>query len=209
VEDVSLRFQIAALRKALGDSPADRYIMNVSGRGYCLVGTSAQPSSQRPPAQKTTRCPLPVAPMRIVGREVDVQDICAKTISDRFVTVVGPGGIGKTTVAVFAAHRLISEFNDEVVFVDLGPVGAASLVPGIVGSALGLVANAQDPDQALLDFLRDRSLLLVIDNCEHLINAVAILAERIVKEAPSIHILATSRDLTRRGTPCGCPGETE
>jgi predicted ATPase len=112
----------------------------------------------------------------------------------RFVSVVGPGGMGKTTVAVSVANALLDGFKGSAFFVDLGALTDPHLVPTAVASALGFMVGAQDPLVSLPAFLGDKKILLVLDNCEHVIGAAAALAERIVSAAPQTHILATSRE---------------
>lgn len=123
--------------------------------------------------------------------------LLSQMMARRFVSIVGPGGVGKTTVAVAVAHALVEVFHGAVVFVDLGALADPRLVPTAVASSLGLAMKSQDPLLSLLDFLRDRRILLVLDNCEHLIDAAAQLGERVVDEAPQAHILATSREALR------------
>jgi predicted ATPase len=112
----------------------------------------------------------------------------------RFVSIVGPGGVGKTTVAISVAHTLVDGFHDAVFFIDLAALTDPQLVPTAVASALGLTVQSQDPLAGLLAFIGDRKILLVLDNCEHVIGVAAALAERVVSEAPQAHILATSRE---------------
>ncbi|KJC54473.1 hypothetical protein UP10_40550, partial [Bradyrhizobium sp. LTSPM299] len=115
----------------------------------------------------------------------------------RFVSIVGPGGIGKTTVAISIAHTLSDGFHDAVFFIDLAALTDPELVPTAIASALGFAVQTQDPVVGLLAFIGDRRILLVLDNCEHVIGVAAALAERIVSEAPQAHILATSREALR------------
>jgi predicted ATPase len=105
--------------------------------------------------------------------------------------------LGKTTVADSVAHALFDGFNGAVFFVDLGALTDPQLVPTAVVSALGFMAQAQGPFLSLLAFLGTKGILLVLDNCEHVIAAAAALAERVVAEAPQAHILATSREALR------------
>ncbi|MGA2999013.1 ATP-binding protein [Bradyrhizobium sp.] len=115
----------------------------------------------------------------------------------RFVSVVGPGGVGKTTVAISVAHALIDGFHDAVFFIDLAALTDPQLVPTAIASALGFIVQTQDPLVGLLAFIGDRKILLVLDSCEHVIGVAAALAERVVSEAPQTHILATSREALR------------
>jgi predicted ATPase/DNA-binding winged helix-turn-helix (wHTH) protein len=198
VDEGSLRFHVSALRKALGQCRSGtHYVTNVSGRGYCFVGPISRAAS--PPAlprNSLARFPtgLPASPLKMVGRDETVRLISEQLITRRFLTIVGPGGIGKTTVATAVSHAMLTAFDDAVHYVDFGPLYNTSLVPGIIASTVGLPADFDDPVAALPIFLRDKRMLLVLDNCEHLIETIAPLAERIFQESPEVHILATSRE---------------
>ncbi|MGH8136655.1 MAG: ATP-binding protein [Steroidobacteraceae bacterium] len=133
----------------------------------------------------------------MVGREETVRTIAAELIAERFVTVVGPGGMGKTTVAVAVAHAMLEEFADAVCFVDLGALLDSRLVAATVASSLGLTIQTGDVVPTLLECLRTLRILLVLDNCEHVIDATATLAELSFREAAGVHILATSREALR------------
>jgi predicted ATPase/DNA-binding winged helix-turn-helix (wHTH) protein len=203
VEEANLRVHVAGLRKALGDGhDGARYVANVPGRGYCFVAPVTRSASQRSllPAQPvvTDRLrKLPARLTRMIGRDDTVRGLSAQLRTRRFVSIVGPGGMGKTTVAVWIAHALIDDFKGAVFFVDLGALTDPGLVPTAVASALGIMVQAQDPFLSLLAFLGKRRVLLVLDNCEHVIDAAAALAERVVSEAPQANILATSREALR------------
>jgi predicted ATPase/DNA-binding winged helix-turn-helix (wHTH) protein len=198
VDEGSLRFHVLALRKALGQRRSGtRYVSNVSGRGYCFVAPISRAAS--PPAilsNSLAHLPvgLPPSPTRMVGRSEAVELISEELIARRFLTIVGPGGIGKTTVAITVSHSMLAAFDGAVHYVDFGPLGTPSLVPDMVASTVGLPGNFDDPLAALPAFLRNRRMLLVLDSCEHLIETIAPLAERIFREAPEVHILATSRE---------------
>jgi predicted ATPase len=133
----------------------------------------------------------------MVGRDEAVRTIAADLIADRFVTVIGPGGMGKTTVAVSVSHVLLEEFAGAVCFVDVVDITDPKLVATTVASKLGLTIQTNEVLPALMLCLRTLRILLVLDNCEHVIDAVATLAERIFQEAPGVHILATSREAMR------------
>jgi predicted ATPase/DNA-binding winged helix-turn-helix (wHTH) protein len=200
VEEANLRFQMAALRKALGDGrDGARYISNISGRGYCFVAPVTRSRTARtvPVTGITTTervKKLPPRPARMVGRDDTVRSLAEQLQRWRFVSIVGPGGVGKTTVAISVAHALIDGFHGAVFFIDLAALTDPQLVPTAVASALGFMVQAQDPLVALLAFIGDRKILLVLDNCEHVIGVTAALAERVVSETPQAHILATSRE---------------
>ncbi|WP_063686551.1 ATP-binding protein [Bradyrhizobium stylosanthis] len=203
VEETNLRFHIAALRKALGDGKdGARYITTLSGRGYCFVApiSQAEPSAKPAPAAPRTELPpvkLPNRLQRMVGRDEEVAAISDKLITMRFVTIAGPGGVGKTAVAVAIAHDLLETFSDAAHFVDLAALSDPELVITSILLMLGLPAQADDPLPALLAHIRDKRMLLILDNCEHVIAAVAPLAAAIFHAAPHVHILATSREALR------------
>ena len=203
VEEANLRFQMAALRKALGDGrDGARYISNISGRGYCFVApvtrstaTRTVPVTAIATTERVQR--LPPRPARMVGRDDTVRSLAQQIQMWRFVSIVGPGGVGKTTVAISVAHKLSDGFHDAVFFIDLAALTDPRLVPTAVASALGLMVQTQDPLVGLLAFIGDRKILLVLDSCEHVIGVAAALAERVVSDAPQTHVLATSREALR------------
>ena len=203
VEGTNLRAHITALRKALGDGrDGARYISNVAGRGYSFVAPVTRSSARQmvpaagiTPAERVQK--LPPRLTRMVGRDDTVRALAQQLQMRRFVSIVGPGGVGKTTVAISVAHALVDGFHDAVFFIDLAALTDPQLVPTAVASALGLMVQTQDPVAGLLAFIGDRKILLVLDNCEHVIGVAAALAERVVSEAPQAHILVTSREALR------------
>ncbi|UPK37200.1 helix-turn-helix transcriptional regulator [Bradyrhizobium sp. 186] len=203
VDEANLRVHVAGLRKALGEGrDGARFITNVSGRGYCFVAPVTRLATQRPAPQvrkvvSDRLRQLPAQLARMVGRDDTVRALSAQLLTRRLVSIVGPGGMGKTTVAVSIAHALIDDFDGAVFFVDLGALTDPSLVPTAVASALGLMIQAQDPLLSLLAFLGDRRALLLLDSCEHVIEAAAALAEPVVSAGPQVHILTTSREALR------------
>jgi predicted ATPase/DNA-binding winged helix-turn-helix (wHTH) protein len=202
VDEGNLRFHIAALRRALEDGQSGaRYVTTIAGRGYCFVAPISRSNApRRPSAEGVFRDQshkLPAHLKRMVGRDETVEKISALLVAERFVTIVGPGGIGKTTVAISASHALLEDFEGAVHFFDLGPLNDPLLVPSAVASMLGLQVQSNDPTPSLISFLRDKRLLLLLDSCEHVIETAAALTERIFEEAPQVHILATSRESLR------------
>ncbi|HEX5655657.1 MAG TPA: AAA family ATPase, partial [Polyangiales bacterium] len=117
--------------------------------------------------------------------------------TSRLISIVGAGGVGKTTVALAVAERAIGAFVDGVWLVDFAPLREPSLVPHAIASALGLVVHSANVLAALSRFVRDRQLLLVLDNCEHMLPAIAACVERLLPEAPDVHVLTTSRAALR------------
>jgi len=203
VEEGSLRFHIASLRAALGDGKdGARYIATLAGRGYCFVAPISRPAEgSHEPAEVAVPVSaatfLPGRLMRMVGRAEGIVLVTAELVASRFVTIVGSGGVGKTTVAVAVAHDLLTAFDGAVLFFDLGMLSDPAMVPASLASMLGLSVQSADPLPGLIAYLRHRRLLLILDNCEHLIEAAATLAEGIFTAAPQVTILATSREALR------------
>ncbi|QDW37858.1 hypothetical protein FFI89_012260 [Bradyrhizobium sp. KBS0727] len=195
-EQVSLRVHISALRKALDQSdPGRRYIANVPGRGYSFVVPVTSLSS--PTSGDPARSRLPARLMRMLGRRDALTAIQMKLTEQRFVTIVGPGGIGKTTLAVAAAHEMSAAFNGHIHFVDLGALGTAALVAPAVATALGVSVQTSNVVPALIDRLGERPALIVLDCCEHLVDGASAVAEELFRHVPTLHLLATSREAMR------------
>ena len=204
VEEINLRVHIAEVRKALGDGKEGaRYITNIPSRGYCFVAPVQRIADASPavsiPVQVpgVSEMPTPVLPHRLermIGRDDVVREISQRLLSERFITLRGPGGIGKTTVAIALAHELSAQFDGQVRFLDFSMVKDAALVAGTIAWALGLVVHHSDPTDSIVGYLRSRRLLLVLDSCEHVVEAIAGMAERIHQQAPGVSILVTSRE---------------
>jgi predicted ATPase/DNA-binding winged helix-turn-helix (wHTH) protein len=202
VEEGSLRFHVASLRKALGDGQdGARYITTLPGRGYCFVApvspTSGASDDGPVVAAHFPHANLPSRLGRMVGRDDDVLKLSARLNASRFVTIVGAGGVGKTTVAIAVGHHLVDAFSGAVLFVDLGMLGDPGLVTTAMASMLGLSVQSNDATPNLVAYLRDKRILLILDTCEHVVDVVASLAASIIDAAPQVHILATSREALR------------
>lgn len=198
VEDINLRVHMAALRKALGDGQnGQRYIVTVAQRGYSFVAPILLDSLEQKPAAAVARHNLPLRRTRMIGRQPVVDHLIAQLPRRRCITLVGPGGIGKTTVALRVAEQLIGQYRDGIRLVDLAPIAEPALIGTHLAALLDLSAPDGDAQGCLVDGLRERQMLLVIDNCEHLIDAIASLSEQILRGAPKVHILATSRESLR------------
>jgi predicted ATPase/DNA-binding winged helix-turn-helix (wHTH) protein len=213
VDEGSLRFHITGLRKALGSVGAS-CIKNVPGRGYCFAAAPASAETLAPSlAGHTSRSRLlPPRVSKLFGRADAIEKISADIAQHGVVTIVGPGGIGKTSVALDIGHRHVAARGDQVFFVDFGVLTDVQLVASAIVSALGLTVNSEDPIPSMLAFLREQRALLILDSCEHVLDVLAPLIERIAHEAPESRILATSREALRieservfRLFPLNCP----
>src|SRR5713101_5991243 len=199
VEDANLKIQVSALRRALGDGQGGRrYIATIPGRGYNFVAPVRfeKPPQAPPPATIASAAAhnLPLAATRMIGREEAVATLVSRLSRDRLLTIVGPGGIGKTTVALAVAERMIADYEHGVWLVDLAPLGDPRLVPSTVATVLGLEIHTENPLPGLVAALRDRRMLLLLDNCEHVIDAAASVATAVLTGVPRVNILATSRE---------------
>ena len=199
VEENNLQAQIAALRKALGE---DReLIRTIPGRGYHFAGeVHVRGSANSEPQAILTNLPEHVTDL--IGREALLSDLRRLLSSRRFVTLVGVGGIGKTRVAQEVARRMLETKRDGVWFVDLAPIADPALVPAAVATTIGLVLpGAAITPERIATSIRSKSLVLVLDNCEHVIDSAARLAEAVLLMGHETVLLATSRE------PLGADGE--
>jgi len=202
VDEGNLRTQVALLRKVLRDGEGStRYLMTVPGRGYRFIAplsTKDAPKSIEPRAPPTEPTPgLPGRLTRLIGRADAVNDIAGRLSRHRFVTIVGPGGIGKTSVALAVAEQANTSYEDGIYFVDCAPLSGTSLVARKLASALALEIAEDDPSRGLVAFLRGKRMLIVLDCCERVLQAAAVLVENLLKGAAGVGILATSREPLR------------
>lgn len=150
------------------------------------------------PAGETKRDNLPLQLTRLIGRESDVRDAQALVNTHRLVTLVGAGGVGKTRLALAVAQELRDHFSNGVWWVDLAPLSNDALILQSIASALGVRESSGAPLlESLSTFLKGKSLLLVLDNCEHLIPSARGIAETLLRSSPQLRILATSRQTLR------------
>ncbi|MGK9282323.1 alpha/beta fold hydrolase [Sinorhizobium meliloti] len=197
VEESNLRAQIALLRKVLGDDQtAPRYVVSVPSRGYRFVAPVTRMPLE-PAAGELVDNNLPKQLTQVIGREEAIKIVEGRFQRFRIVTIVGPGGMGKTTVGIRVAAQLLSSHKDGICFLDLAPITNPQLLPSILASALRLTETSDDPTRSLIGFLRGKRMLIVFDSCEHILEDAARLAETLLREAPEVAILATSREALR------------
>jgi predicted ATPase/DNA-binding winged helix-turn-helix (wHTH) protein len=207
VEENNLAFHISALRKAFA---ADRgLIRTVSGRGYQLTGEirtvsegpdvpttaamrEATPASIRP----ATNLPEPIS--ELIGRDAQLDEVLTLSDTQRLVTLAGAGGIGKTRLGFEVARHQLRNFSDGVWAVELAPLSDPDLVPETVATALGVeLTSGTTSPQSVAYAVRSRQLMLLLDNCEHVIDAAARMAEALLRVNPAARVIATSREPLR------------
>ncbi|MCP8882335.1 helix-turn-helix transcriptional regulator [Devosia sp. XJ19-1] len=199
IDESSLRVHMSALRKALGDGQSGaRYIINEHGRGYRFVGRTERRSMDARPA-KALAPPhaLPAQIVRMLGREDAVRSLSAAMQRSRLVTIAGPGGIGKSTLAIAWAERHAENFRDGVRFIDLLPINNVESAVRWISAVLGVTSSGATNPQQLAATVQGGEMLIVLDNCEHLIDFVTELVEALLAGAPEVHVLATSRETLR------------
>ena len=197
VEENNLSVQVSSLRKLFGPAA----VSTVSGRGYRFALTLGGAPAAAPAAVllQPAAWQLPAALPSLHGREADLAALAFLLSRHRLVTLVGAGGIGKTRLAQAAAAAALPQFAGGACWVDLSPLeDPALLLPG-VALALGVPLAAQDSGPTLAARLGTQPMLLVLDNCEHLLHALAPLAAALLQGAPALHLLATSQEPLRVG----------
>lgn len=199
VDDGTLRAHVSKLRNALGRTQGGASLIRTeSGRGYRLaapITLEAHPSAAVQEPRTPEGVPQPLS--SLIGREAAINHLAALVQQNRLVTVAGAGGIGKTRLAQAVSIRLERDFPDGVVFVDLASVAEPEWVPTAVATALGKVVLSGNPTEMLVAALKDRRVLILLDNCEHLVDAAALFCETVARGAPRVRIIATSREMLR------------
>ncbi len=201
VHESNLKVNIAALRRALPRTASGlSCIATVTGRGYRFVAPlRIYGGDQRQLSLDPVKAPsseLPRLP-EVVGRDDAVSELAARLLESRLLTVVGPAGVGKTTVAVAVAKSLLDDYRDGVCFVDLAVIGDPQLVDVTIAASLGIGGKWANTLAGIVEALRSHEMLLVLDNCEHVISTASAIAEHLTLALPGLHIIATSREPLR------------
>lgn len=195
VQEANLKVTVAYLRRALrAYEPGADYIKNVIGRGYWLDVDAA---SDLGSAGTVAGNLAPIPDLGdIVGRSSEIAELEDGVAAHRLVTVVGAGGIGKTTIVQAAARRLQAEGATKVTFVDFSRISNEDYVASSLAAALG-ISCGQDSLQAITSILAKEKMLLIFDTCEHVLSAIIHICEVILARTRHVRILATSRQLLR------------
>ena len=194
IEENNLQVHVSALRKLLG--PAT--IATIPGRGYRFTATlaslarGADDALHAKPARRSTD--REVDEPTLFGRDQDFKAVSGLVIAHRLVTLVGAGGIGKTVLAHAVARSLNAAFSHGVWVVDLAPLTDATPLAAVVAGALQLTLGHGEVSTALAEAVKARHMLIVLDNCEHLVQSAALLVATLMQAAPRLHLLATSQE---------------
>ena len=222
VEENNLTTQVATVRRALGCGVDGRqFIVTVPGRGYRFIeAVVPEVQDAAPPAPPSVAAPqpaevpalpepaavaapsipperhnLPAESSSFIGRETELAEIAQRLRTRALVTIAGPGGVGKTRAALKLGAELLPRFQDGVWLVELAPLAAPSMVAEAVCRVLGAQgASGRDPLDVAVGFLRQKRMLLILDNCEHVLQGAADLAAAVGRACPALHILATSQE---------------
>lgn len=200
VEENTLQVHVSSLRKLLGPG----YIATVHGRGYKYVGPMPQSvvAETMDSVRPSEKGNVPDYRPECIAREEELASLAAFLGKHRITSIVGPGGVGKTTLAIEAVARQTGLFNGGVWIVDLAPVGDPAHVASTIGQTLGMLTRKSTSiENELAEYLRAEELLLVLDNCEHLLNTVSEVLKVLLARAPRVKVLATSQ------VPLGLPEE--
>ena len=202
IDDSNLKVQMAALRRSLGDGEDERrFIETVTGRGYVFVApvdlSDAHAASDLTEAAGTRRHNLPTNRPSLIGREADLAALTRLLSEHRLVTVVGPPGVGKTAVAIAAAEHRVEAHLGGVWLVDWSDATSAEEAAGAIAHSLGLAPHTAAVCSEVVRAVRDQHLLLVLDNCEHILEIAGEFIRGLIDNAPDVKILATSREILR------------
>jgi predicted ATPase/DNA-binding winged helix-turn-helix (wHTH) protein len=207
VEENNLQVQVSALRRMFqAVDGSERYLVTVAGRGYRfvapvrypvaaaeVVGTPASIQGETAAPRALNNLPQPLTDL--IGRDADRETVMSRLTAHRLVTLTGPGGVGKSRLAIEVGRTASSRFADGVWFAELAPLAEDQLVFSVIAEALRAVSTGASADlDALCGVLRDRHLLLILDNCEHVLAEASRVVETLLRACPRLFVLATSRE---------------
>ncbi len=210
VEENNIQVHVSALRKVLATAgDGERFLLTVAGRGYRFVApVVCESATQLPtpsagetataaatPATRAAGNNLPQQLTSLIGRDADLAEIAVQLDGHRLVTLTGAGGVGKTRLAIAAGNNLLDRYADGVWLVELAPLSDAQLVTSIIAEVLDVgLSGPVTALETLTAALKTKNLLLIIDNCEHVVAEAARVAEALTRGCPRLSILASSRE---------------
>jgi predicted ATPase len=202
VVEANLSVHVAALRRALRDGQdGNRYLVNMPGRGYRFVAPITLVEDSAPPTPKEVATKplhnLPKLLTRLIGRDDSLKELTEQLPRSRLLTITGPGGIGKSAVALVLAERQIDTYEHGVWLIDLAALTEPGDVAGAVAAALGVEVHSEQPIADLMTALRHKRMLLVLDNYTRVIATAAAFTTEVLRGAPGVQILATGREPLR------------
>ncbi|CAH0340896.1 winged helix-turn-helix domain-containing protein [Rhizobium sp. CECT 9324] len=193
VDEGNLKVNMAALRRALATVGHGVFIETVPGKGYKFVEEVKVGHGVATALPPTRVSHLPTVP-RVFGRSREIEALLAALARGRLISIVGTGGIGKTTVALAVAERSINDFRDGVVLVDFARLRGPDLVANAIAMAMAIEVHSADVLTSICRHIHKQEILIVLDNCEHLTDTIAACAARILEVAPAARLLTTSRE---------------
>jgi predicted ATPase/DNA-binding winged helix-turn-helix (wHTH) protein len=203
VEENTIEAQVSVLRRALGEDRA--WIRTISGNGYQFTGdvTDDRSAIVNPHHSSSPMIGLPAVMSELIGRNPVLLEIVDLAKSHRLITLVGVGGVGKTRLAIEAARSLAARFSDGVCLVDLAPTKSPEFLPMTIARALGFPPGEGTPSlERISPVLQDRQILILFDNCEHIVDCAARMVETILRSIPDAVVIATSREALRLPGEC-------
>ncbi len=187
--DGVLKKAISLVRRALGDDAAQpAFVETHHGRGYCFIGPGVPETAPAPPAG------LPRRTTRFIGRREEIGELTAKLDSARLLTLVGLGGMGKTRLSLELAATVADRYPDGVRFVELAPLADEASVVQAVVAAVAPRGGQRGSLEAVASALGESRILLILDNCEHVVEGCARVADALLRAGPGPRVVATSRE---------------